>query len=192
ASADVHFLLPLYRTLKAQLVEKGMLAPFTETCVELIKDYREGRDPSLYFQKLRGAWRLSRGRQRVLQQLCIWREEEARRRDQPRSHVLSDAVAMEIAQNQPKSVFELSKVPGITHRQLKHLAEPILQVVRQAQVLGALAPAEAIPRPLEKERKTLFQSLRDRIRIIAEQDRKSTRLNSSHVKSSYAVFCLKK
>src|SRR5690606_41702584 len=25
-----------------------------------------------------------------------------------------------------------------------------------------------------------------------EQDRKSTRLNSSHVKSSYAVFCLKK
>src|SRR5690606_39869812 len=27
---------------------------------------------------------------------------------------------------------------------------------------------------------------------IAEQDRKSTRLNSSHVKISYAVFCLKK
>src|SRR5690606_40530377 len=26
----------------------------------------------------------------------------------------------------------------------------------------------------------------------ASQDRKSTRLNSSHVKSSYAVFCLKK
>src|SRR5690606_41470012 len=26
----------------------------------------------------------------------------------------------------------------------------------------------------------------------ARQDRKSTRLNSSHVKSSYAVFCLKK
>src|SRR5690606_41838927 len=26
----------------------------------------------------------------------------------------------------------------------------------------------------------------------AEQDRKSTRLNSSHVKISYAVFCLKK
>src|SRR5436309_11850715 len=27
---------------------------------------------------------------------------------------------------------------------------------------------------------------------IARQDRKSTRLNSSHVKISYAVFCLKK
>src|SRR5690606_41659223 len=27
---------------------------------------------------------------------------------------------------------------------------------------------------------------------VAERDRKSTRLNSSHVKISYAVFCLKK
>src|SRR5690554_7365236 len=29
-------------------------------------------------------------------------------------------------------------------------------------------------------------------RAVAEQDRKSTRLNSSHVRISYAVFCLKK
>src|SRR5690554_7009205 len=28
--------------------------------------------------------------------------------------------------------------------------------------------------------------------LLAEQDRKSTRLNSSHVRISYAVFCLKK
>src|SRR5436309_7649750 len=28
--------------------------------------------------------------------------------------------------------------------------------------------------------------------VIADADRKSTRLNSSHVKISYAVFCLKK
>src|SRR3989442_9641171 len=28
--------------------------------------------------------------------------------------------------------------------------------------------------------------------IVVDQDRKSTRLNSSHVRISYAVFCLKK
>src|SRR5437868_12116838 len=32
----------------------------------------------------------------------------------------------------------------------------------------------------------------DIIRILTEPDRKSTRLNSSHVSISYAVFCLKK
>src|SRR5690606_40822936 len=30
------------------------------------------------------------------------------------------------------------------------------------------------------------------VRVMGRGDRKSTRLNSSHVKSSYAVFCLKK
>lgn len=169
ASADVHYLLPLYRTLRDQLVEKQVLDAMLETCSELVKEYEEGRDPDRYFQKLRGAWRLSRLRQRVLQQLCRWREEEARRRDQPRSHVLPDEVAMEIAQQQPKNLYELSKVPGITHRQLKYMADPILEVVRQAQLLGALELADTIPRPLEKERKELFQRLRDRVREIAEQ-----------------------
>src|SRR5256885_13110570 len=32
----------------------------------------------------------------------------------------------------------------------------------------------------------------DRRRYLARQDRKSTRLNSSHLVISYAVFCLKK
>src|SRR5439155_2255777 len=54
---------------------------------------------------------------------------------------------------------------------------------------------------------TLFRSLPSDVRLarpwsvsgpvetqnpVAERDRKSTRLNSSHVASSYAVFCLKK
>src|SRR5690606_39298801 len=55
---------------------------------------------------------------------------------------------------------------------------------------------------------TLFRSRHSQVRILAPQpifphhslsiirrisaDRKSTRLNSSHVKISYAVFCLKK
>src|SRR5690606_18457228 len=32
----------------------------------------------------------------------------------------------------------------------------------------------------------------DAVRAAVDGDRKSTRLNSSHVKTSYAVFCLKK
>src|SRR5436309_9732949 len=36
------------------------------------------------------------------------------------------------------------------------------------------------------------EPLRGGARRVGAQDRKSTRLNSSHVKISYAVFCLKK
>src|SRR3989442_6240095 len=35
-------------------------------------------------------------------------------------------------------------------------------------------------------------ALPDRFAEMVERDRKSTRLNSSHVRISYAVFCLKK
>src|SRR5690606_42100819 len=47
--------------------------------------------------------------------------------------------------------------------------------------------AQLSARPAEGAR----HSDRDRP-LIRRQDRKSTRLNSSHVKISYAVFCLKK
>src|SRR5207253_9891726 len=44
-------------------------------------------------------------------------------------------------------------------------------------------------RPVEAH---LVDVLVDLLLRLLEQDRKSTRLNSSHVASSYAVFCLKK
>src|SRR5690606_41370913 len=38
----------------------------------------------------------------------------------------------------------------------------------------------------------VFDEFLDFAAALADEDRKSTRLNSSHVKTSYAVFCLKK
>src|SRR5690606_41247030 len=52
--------------------------------------------------------------------------------------------------------------------------------------LGGLPPARGRPVPRGHERG------RARGLPLGREDRKSTRLNSSHVKISYAVFCLKK
>src|SRR5436305_4507404 len=40
--------------------------------------------------------------------------------------------------------------------------------------------------------RAVVQGPRDVVGVVRIQDRKSTRLNSSHVRISYAVFCLKK
>src|SRR2546426_2679071 len=45
------------------------------------------------------------------------------------------------------------------------------------------------PQPVERH---LDPDTIDLPRILVEEDRKSTRLNSSHLVISYAVFCLKK
>src|SRR5690606_41992369 len=53
--------------------------------------------------------------------------------------------------------------------------------IAQVQVQNKLARAQAIlPEPVVRQG------------VAVSKDRKSTRLNSSHVKISYAVFCLKK
>src|SRR3989475_3425925 len=47
-------------------------------------------------------------------------------------------------------------------------------------------------RPLQAAIRTLREHVAQERGAIAEADRKSTRLNSSHSQISYAVFCLKK
>src|SRR5436309_4646302 len=51
---------------------------------------------------------------------------------------------------------------------------------------------ECLPHARAAEQGRLRPADRHRRRNLAIPDRKSTRLNSSHVKISYAVFCLKK
>src|SRR2546426_4952957 len=52
-------------------------------------------------------------------------------------------------------------------------------------------PLDRLPRPLE-DRGAIGGALRRAQDLAVEVDRKSTRLNSSHLVISYAVFCLKK
>src|SRR6266513_4354454 len=67
--------------------------------------------------------------------------------------------------------------------------------IRADQVDEDLVQGRLLQLELRQPRPRRHQALQDLLRIGARgelQDRKSTRLNSSHVSSSYAVFCLKK
>src|SRR5690349_22684246 len=55
----------------------------------------------------------------------------------------------------------------------------------------SLFPASRLPRRWLAD-ESRASSFRGFFRLNGRQDRKSTRLNSSHVEISYAVFCLKK
>src|SRR5690242_21183160 len=68
-------------------------------------------------------------------------------------------------------------------------ARDLVQDVRHVAVDGVLADDQ----PLRDLR--VGETVRDQsqhLELAARQDRKSTRLNSSHMSISYAVFCLKK
>src|SRR2546427_9396378 len=62
---------------------------------------------------------------------------------------------------------------------------PFIQFQADAQVRTRILPGEVLSL-------VTVVGMRAGYRRLREQDRKSTRLNSSHSQISYAVFCLKK
>src|SRR5690606_39783723 len=60
----------------------------------------------------------------------------------------------------------------------------------------SVTPQNGAPKRIDVALKSAAAALKQRaaqgVRTAGGQDRKSTRLNSSHVKTSYAVFCLNK
>src|SRR5699024_6767716 len=87
---------------------------------------------------------------------------------------------------------------------IKHLGKEMMQSLSESERCDAttdferLAEADAIllcvPTPLNEHREPDMQYVERTCFTVGEhlRDRKSTRLNSSHVSISYAVFCLKK
>src|SRR5436305_4973348 len=74
----------------------------------------------------------------------------------------------------------------MTRRPPRYTLFPYTTLFRSHAVSSARLNSVAIPAWREKERASDESCSRGRT------DRKSTRLNSSHVRISYAVFCLKK
>src|SRR3989442_7300400 len=69
------------------------------------------------------------------------------------------------------------------------------QVASQSDLDRAEAEAKSLRARLEKQKADVVVSERDIAQWqqqLDDTDRKSTRLNSSHVRISYAVFCLQK
>src|SRR5690606_41689706 len=74
---------------------------------------------------------------------------------------------------------------GFTQISVSHEVSPLIRFVPR----GDTTVVDAYLSPVLRR---YVQQVADAMPGVTLQDRKSTRLNSSHVKISYAVFCLKK
>lgn len=136
ALADVAHLIPLHDRLVAALEELGRLEWVREECaaVAALEPARRGRDAEAW-QKIKGARRLSRRQQAVLQAVFAWRDAIADRTDVPAFKIVSSETLMDLAERHPATVEELRAMKGLSPR-----------VHREAEgLLGAVARAWALP-----------------------------------------------
>src|SRR5690606_40560615 len=98
-------------------------------------------------------------------------------------------------QHHPRPILSpcttLFRSPRSSQRSLMHpITITILPEASQTRILGTIDSQEILKAVLPPAQAAHPAAVRTLLEGLA--DRKSTRLNSSHVKISYAVFCLKK
>jgi len=114
AADDVLHLLPLREFLLARCASDAVRGWLSEDLARLDDPelYRD-RDPRLMYLRVKGSSRLEARQLAILRELGAWREEEARQRDWPRSHVLPDDLLISLAGIAPTDQQALGAVPGM-------------------------------------------------------------------------------
>ncbi len=100
AADDVLYLLEIADLLTAQLSLKNRLAWFQTECDVAIETAKKVETEACWhtlYSNVSNAWRLSDAGLVLLEKLCFWREQEARKRNKPRSWIAKDADLQTIA-----------------------------------------------------------------------------------------------
>ena len=161
ARADTHYLLRLRHDLAAKLEEAGLMEAareiFAEQCAVRLPDQTFDPDG---FWALRGARLLTPAQQSVLKALYIFRDEEARRRDQPVFKVLNNDALIAMARENPKTKKALAAIRGVGPRNVERYGAHLLRVIHEAR-RGATPE-----RPARKQRQE--QGIIDRFERLSQ------------------------
>lgn len=141
ALEDVTFLREAYEKLHDMLEANGRAAWLEEEMTVLMTLATYEPDPREIFRRIKAG--NANGRcLAVLREVCAWREEEARRRDQPRNRILRDEALLEIAHHAPLTVDDLARTRGLSRRLADGAAgQAILAAVKR----GLAVPKEEQP-----------------------------------------------
>jgi ribonuclease D len=134
AQHDTHFLFNLRDHLEQELRAKDCMEEAAETFAEQaqIKLSDNGFDADSFWS-INGVRDLNKQQQAVLKALNIFRDQEARRRNQPLFKIINDRTLLALAKQMPGNNHELAKVHGMTQGQIRRYSRQLLRVIREAQ-----------------------------------------------------------
>lgn len=132
AQSDTHFLLTLKAQLEAELEAKGLLPLAREDFTRLETALIPANGQPLY-AAVRSQHDLTAAQRAVLEELCRYRNDVARKLDKPLFKVLPDSALLEIARAQPRSADELRQVQALAPRLADRHASGLLKAVERGR-----------------------------------------------------------
>ena len=119
--------------------------------------------------RVSGSGSLQRRELAVLRELWRWRDEEARRTNQPSRRVLRDEMMVEIAKRRPATVNDLFELRGLERGSLKSAGPAIVGAVERALKLPPAEYPESLRRDDPPQVSVLAQLLSVATSSLAEE-----------------------
>lgn len=188
AADDVRYLHALHDKLSGRLERRGRTLWAQEHTERVLQAAAEPTPLEDLWKKVGSKQGLGRRELAILQELALWRDDEARRRNKPRRSVLKDEPLVELAKRKPKTataVLELRAVNGVGSRQ----AEELVQAIQRGLALpeSAWPVVESSP-PLDEHGAALLELLSAVVKVRAmEEDLPASLLAPSDVLRTLAI-----
>jgi ribonuclease D len=167
AAQDVIYLWSIYKDLRAQALELGKWDWIADAGELSVTSAQPPMPP--YYPRVKGASTLDRRQLGALAAICTWREETARDRDTPRGWIIDDATCLNLAQADPASWDDLSRVSELPRQVQKRYGESLLQLLEGNRGVQEPELPTLLPRPLAARQRSSVKKLKVFARDLAEQ-----------------------
>ena len=175
AANDVLYLLEIADKLHADLESQGRLSWFKDECDVILQNAKQVESESYWatlYSNISNAWRLSDKGLSYLRTLCIWREEESRRRNRPRSWVAKDgdlqSLAIAAAAMPSLSADGLATVKLQDAKLMTRYAGEISQLLIEVGQSNASADRSNLSLPLDSSARSTLKKLQKVVELKAQ------------------------
>ncbi|HJN52480.1 MAG: ribonuclease D [Pseudomonadales bacterium] len=169
AALDVSYLPQVYELQQRELSQMKRLAWVAEDCDRLVSQQRKQTKSDEYYLKVKSAWKLDRRQLLVLQTLCSWREEIAKKLNRPRNWIVAEQALVAIARERITDKTGLSSKADMTPRQIRNYGDQLLDLSREARLVPEHDCPELLERPAPRESGPMLRSLRELVNSKADE-----------------------
>ena len=161
ATADTSDLLALYDQFREELINKGRLE-WLEEEGRLVCQARVSEKDGPLFLYCKGASKLRGHCLAILEELLQMRDQQSELLDRPPFKVLAADTLIEIAENQPRSLYDLSLFRGMTPGQLQRHGDGILSAIER----GLAMDEDMLPRFPRNAKKEVLERVKERLKNL--------------------------